>query len=100
MHMRVHDVWPKFIEDAMQATVRPPAESGSFAEEPGLDPSRLELTLQVRAVTAAVRDDGRFEAVPVQTEDDVNGHSFGAASAAEIGENMKDALFHKVPWNQ
>ena len=55
--------------------------------------------LQVRAVTAAVRDHGRLEALPVQAQDDVNSHSFGAASAAEIGENMKDALFHKVPWN-
>jgi hypothetical protein len=99
MHVRVHDVWPKFIEDAMQATVGTPPESGSFAEEPGLDPSRLKLMLQVRAVTAAVRDDGRFETLTVQTEGDVDSHSFGAASAAEIGENMKDALFHKVPWN-
>jgi hypothetical protein len=99
MHVSVHDVWPKFIEDAMQATVGPQPESGSFAKKPGLDPSRLKLMFQVRGVTAAVRDDGWFEALPVQAEDDVNSHSFGAASAAEIGENMKDALFHKVPWN-
>jgi hypothetical protein len=98
MHVRVHNARPKFLEDAMQAIVGPPPESGSFAEEPGLDPSRLKLMLQVRAVTAAVRDDGWFEALAVQAEDDVNSHSFSAASAAEIGENVKDALCHKVPW--
>jgi hypothetical protein len=43
----MHDVRAKFLEDTMQAVIRAPAKSGSFAKKPGLQPVFIELLLQI-----------------------------------------------------